>query len=1373
MAIPNIVEGQIALDPINGIFYYIDSSGTVVSSTLNFLQASNSLITTTDGLSVDGNLVVSGNVVSVNTEILVVEDKNIELGTVASPSNTTADGGGITLKGSTDKTFVWSNATKSWTSSENIDLAAGKIFSINGVEVLSANSYSGSAAKWTNPRTITLSGDLSGNVSIDGSTNVTLTANIVANSVALGVDTTGDYVSSLVAGSGILISNNSGENTTPTISLNAGLSNLGDVTLSNIANGDFFRYNGSTWINDKIDLSTDTIGDYVDHLVAGTGVTISNNSGEASSPTIAIGQSVATNANVSFNQVNAELHGNVTGNLSGNVTGDLSGNVTGDLTGNSSGTHTGNVIGIASNALVWTNQRKITLDGDVTGNVFINGSTDVTINTTISANSVSLGTDTTGDYVANLVAGTGITITDNNGEGMTPVIKISNTYTTDMVANIANAEANAATYAQSLANTAYSNAVTYIGNVEIDDLSGVSISNAVVNDVLLYNGSTWINDDISITKLSDVNANNILNGQVLLWDSGLGKWVNSILPEQPQGSSISVTKGDGTSSNFTIFHGLGTADIVVVVKSNITHEVIETRWSTTNSLGAYSEDHVTVNFTTPPSEDEMQITVYGAVQSTAVVITGRLDNLSGDVMISAPFSGDMLVYNGSKWINRTINLSTDLDDVLISNISANQVLKFNGTNWVNSADQSGVSALNQLTDVSVNSAVSGDFLRYNGSAWISDPINLGTDTVGNYMSGISAGNGISVSHTPSEGSSATVSLNAGINDLADVVISNATNGEVLLWNGTNWINDALVSNPIENVIITSPEEFQSLVYDGTTWVNGYAPTVSYVRNAESNTLTIGTVVYLFGGTGDHATVKRADNDSDVTSAKTVGVVAANIAASQNGPVVTRGYVDGINLSMYSNGDTLYLGEDGGMTSTKPSAPEHLVYIGVVVRNTNNGIMYVAAQNGYELDELHNVALSNVSSGEFLKYDGSNWINDVIDLGTDTTGNYVGSVSAGTGITLSNTGIEGGTFTVTNAGVVSIAGTTDQIVVSASTGSITVSLPANVTISNDLTVTGDLTVNGNTTTLNTANLNVEDNFILLNSGVTASPSLNAGLEVERGTSTNVLVRWNETSDKWEVTNDGTTYGNIVSTADSGTVTSAMILDGTIVNADINASAAIEHSKLANATAGQVLLGTTTTGVVTATTVSGDVTITGAGVTAISSGVIVDADVSSSAAISLSKLASGTSGQIVVANTTGVPTYVNASGDVSVASNGAITINSNTVTNTQLQEGPARGGFNSQLNNATLSSNNYTLQTSDLAKLVVIDSTANATVTVGNILTTGDRIDILRANTGEVTFTAESGVVLNSTPGLKLRARWSSATIVKLAANSWVVIGDLKE
>ena len=266
-------------------------------------------------------------------------------------------------------------------------------------------------------------------------------------------------------------------------------------------------------------------------------------------------------------------------------------------------------------------------------------------------------------------------------------------------------------------------------------------------------------------------------------------------------------------------------------------------------------------------------------------------------------------------------------------------------------------------------------------------------------------------------------------------------------------------NDLLDVVISSPEEFQGISYDGTNWVNSHIPLVSYVRNAESNTLTTGTAVYLFGGTGDHATVKRADNSSDTTSSKTIGIAGASIAASQNGPIITRGYVDGIDLSVgYSTGDILWLGTNGQFTTTKPSSPAHLVFIGVVVRASVNGIIYVATQNGYELEELHDVKLSNVASGDFLKYNGTLWINGPITLGTDTTGNYMSNVSAGNLISISHTPGEGSTATINVAN-----GTSGQVIVANASG-----VPTYVTLSGDITIAanGQTTIAANSVALGT-------------------------------------------------------------------------------------------------------------------------------------------------------------------------------------------------------------------------------------------------------------------------------------------------------------------
>jgi hypothetical protein len=96
--------------------------------------------TVSSNLTISGNLTVNGTTTTVNSTTVSVDDKNIELGATASPSDASADGGGITLKGTTDHTIAWTNATDSWDFSEHVNIASGKEFKINGTSVLSAST---------------------------------------------------------------------------------------------------------------------------------------------------------------------------------------------------------------------------------------------------------------------------------------------------------------------------------------------------------------------------------------------------------------------------------------------------------------------------------------------------------------------------------------------------------------------------------------------------------------------------------------------------------------------------------------------------------------------------------------------------------------------------------------------------------------------------------------------------------------------------------------------------------------------------------------------------------------------------------------------------------------------------------------------------------------------------------------------------------------------------------------------------------------------------------------------------------------------------------------------------------------------------------
>lgn len=149
--------------------------------------------------------------------------------------------------------------------------------------------------------------------------------------------------------------------------------------------------------------------------------------------------------------------------------------------------------------------------------------------------------------------------------------------------------------------------------------------------------------------------------------------------------------------------------------------------------------------------------------------------------------------------------------------------------------------------------------------------------------------------------------------------------------------------------------------------------VTLVRNTSGATMTKGTIVYINGGSGNKPTIAKALATSDATSAQTYGILQANIGNNKNGYAVVIGSLDGLNTSAYAPGTQLYLSSTvaGTWTSTKQLAPAHLVYVGIVVRqHVNQGVVEVKIQNGYELDEIHDVQIISPVSGDTISYDAS-------------------------------------------------------------------------------------------------------------------------------------------------------------------------------------------------------------------------------------------------------------------------------------------------------------------------------------------------------------------------------------------------------------------
>jgi hypothetical protein len=200
---------------------------------------------------------------------------------------------------------------------------------------------------------------------------------------------------------------------------------------------------------------------------------------------------------------------------------------------------------------------------------------------------------------------------------------------------------------------------------------------------------------------------------------------------------------------------------------------------------------------------------------------------------------------------------------------------------------------------------------------------------------------------------------------------------------------------IENVIYTTGNQIKtgnlslSLANQEVEFELGFSM-MAYVRNVESTDITKGEVVYISGAQGDRAAVARASNNSEITASTTFGVAKHRIPSHGDGYIISHGQLKNTNLLInpFQNGDQVYLGSTpGSITRVKPVAPNHSVLVGFVEKksNGNNGILYVKIQNGYEIDELHDVKISNPQSGEFIVRDSSNqyWTNTGINLSAIT------------------------------------------------------------------------------------------------------------------------------------------------------------------------------------------------------------------------------------------------------------------------------------------------------------------------------------------------------------------------------------------------------
>ena len=192
----------------------------------------------------------------------------------------------------------------------------------------------------------------------------------------------------------------------------------------------------------------------------------------------------------------------------------------------------------------------------------------------------------------------------------------------------------------------------------------------------------------------------------------------------------------------------------------------------------------------------------------------------------------------------------------------------------------------------------------------------------------------------------------------------------------NFTGDGVIATNVGNAVtvdITQPTSSNTIVLQA--------------RNNTGASIPVGSVVYVSGGTGSGNTlyIALSSATSESGSSKTLGITAETIADNANGTVVLEGFVEGIDTSLYTGGQTLWLGNTpGSIQGTIPVTPSHAVFVGYAARiQQNNGSMFVKIQNGYELKELHDVLITNVSEGQIIAWDNANnyWKNVAPPPGT--------------------------------------------------------------------------------------------------------------------------------------------------------------------------------------------------------------------------------------------------------------------------------------------------------------------------------------------------------------------------------------------------------
>jgi len=384
------------------------------------------------GVTIQGDLTVNGTTTTIDTQHLIVEDKNVVIGQVTTPTDVTADGGGITLKGSTDKTINWVDATDAWTFSEHVNIASAKEYRIAGIKVLDATSLGSgvTGSSLTSVGTIgtgTWQGTTIG-VAYGGTGQTTYTDGqlLIGNS-------TGNTLAkaTLTAGSGVSITNGNGSITINATGSGGTVTNVTGTSPITVANGT---------TTPAISIADGAIADTKLATISTAGK-VSNSATTATSANTA-SAIVARDASGDFSAgtITATNFSGSGASLTSLTAGNLSGTIPSGVLGNSSlflGT-TSVALNRSSASQALTGISSVALPGSTSGTITIQPAAVAGANTLTfpAVTGTVVTTGDTGSVTNTMLAGS---IADTKLDTISTAGKVSNSATTATSSNTANA----------------------------------------------------------------------------------------------------------------------------------------------------------------------------------------------------------------------------------------------------------------------------------------------------------------------------------------------------------------------------------------------------------------------------------------------------------------------------------------------------------------------------------------------------------------------------------------------------------------------------------------------------------------------------------------------------------------------------------------------------------------------------------------------------------------------------------------------------------------------------------------------------------------------------------------------------------------------